>query len=661
MKIKSIILIFLLSCLCIASARAQINYMNFIFMAKHELSEQRYTEAIQRLNIAISAKPDNFDGYFLRGVAKYSLGDYRGAIDDFTKTLDIHPLYVRALQYRGISHAQLANYNDALADYRAAIKLDPFDADIYFSSGATFLHLKKYEDAIKDYDMALIIQPDLSLAYVNRGMAKSLLKQYDDALKDLDKAVFYDTYNPEVYFRRGIIRMECKDFDTAISDFNTAIHLDEKNPIFYFNRGIALLNIHDTTNAIKDLEYVNKLDERNALTYYNRGLIHLQQKDYNKSLQMFDNVVLINPDNIYGYMSRSAVFYETQRWDEAEDDLTKVIELFPDYVSAWINRSAVRNQKGNHQGAWLDQMKAREIISLLNGNDSDTDSLYALYADSLYLKKIITFESDFVNGETRKKQVQFADIQIEPFANFIVTAILPQQYKMIGNNKDYYVDATLSLINENNDLPMKLVIGEEYMISGRDDFIINDSIIATIKDPDLRNLLQGMHHFEIYNYQKAEEAFSSLINRDGYDSYGRMNLSAILMAKAELIAEQQQNNNIFITTQKIPDTKATDKKNTPDYSSAMNVITVKLLHDKNNPFLWFNLGNSFLHMKDYNRAIDAYSEAISHEPLFAQAYYNRALTLIFINEIQLAVSDLSKAGELGLSEAYVVMKRFTNP
>ena len=660
MKIRSIILLYILIYLCVNSAHGQINYINFIMMAKHELSEQRYTEAIQRLNIAISAKPDNFDGYFLRGVAKYSLGDYRGAIDDFSRTLEIHPLYVRALQYRGISHAQLANYNDALDDYRAAIKLDPFDADIYFSSGATFLHLKKYEEAIKDYDMALIIQPNFSLAYVNRGMAKSLLKQYDDALNDLNKAVFYDAFNPEVYFRRGIIRMECEDFNTAIGDFNTAIHLDEKNPILYFNRGIAFLHIHDTINAITDLEYVNKLDERNALTYYNRGLIHLQQKDYIKALNMFDNVILINPDNIYGYMSRSAVFYETKRWDDAEDDLTKVIELFPDYVSAWINRSAVRSKKGNQQGAFLDQMKAREIISLINGDDSDTDSLYAQYADSSYLKKIITFESDFVNGETRKKQVQFADIQIKPFSNFIVTAILPQQYKMIGNNKDYYVDATLSVINENHDLPMKLVIGEEYLLSEKNNFIINDSIIETIADPDLRNLLYGMHHFEIYNYQKAEEAFSSLINRDGYDNYGRMNLSAILMAKAELMAAQQNNNSIFITTQKIPDAKSNDKKNTPDYTAAVNVIAVKLLNDKNNPFLWFNLGNSFLHMKDYNRAVDAYSEAIICEPLFAQAYYNRALTLIFINETQLAINDLSKAGELGLSEAYVVLKRFAS-
>jgi uncharacterized membrane protein YqiK len=42
----------------------------------------------------------------------------------------------------------------------------------------------------------------------------------------------------------------------------------------------------------------------------------------------------------------------------------------------------------------------------------------------------------------------------------------------------------------------------------------------------------------------------------------------------------------------------------------------------------------------------------------AEAYYNRGLTRIFDNDKEGGLSDLSKAGELGLYNAYAVMKHF---
>ncbi len=50
--------------------------------------------------------------------------------------------------------------------------------------------------------------------------------------------------------------------------------------------------------------------------------------------------------------------------------------------------------------------------------------------------------------------------------------------------------------------------------------------------------------------------------------------------------------------------------------------------------------------------------AIKLQPDLGEAYYNRALTLLYLNENKLACKDLSKAGELGITEAYNVIKRY---
>ena len=54
-------------------------------------------------------------------------------------------------------------------------------------------------------------------------------------------------------------------------------------------------------------------------------------------------------------------------------------------------------------------------------------------------------------------------------------------------------------------------------------------------------------------------------------------------------------------------------------------------------------------MKDYRAAIVDYDRAIQLDPKFADAYFNRGLTHIFLGNNRQGIQDLSKAGELGLS------------
>ena len=75
-------------------------------------------------------------------------------------------------------------------------------------------------------------------------------------------------------------------------------------------------------------------------------------------------------------------------------------------------------------------------------------------------------------------------------------------------------------------------------------------------------------------------------------------------------------------------------------------------------YTYYNRGNVLSNLKDYRAAIVSYNDAIVLEPNLAEAYYNRGLTYIFLGENARGISDLSKAGELGLFSAYNLIKRF---
>jgi tetratricopeptide (TPR) repeat protein len=76
------------------------------------------------------------------------------------------------------------------------------------------------------------------------------------------------------------------------------------------------------------------------------------------------------------------------------------------------------------------------------------------------------------------------------------------------------------------------------------------------------------------------------------------------------------------------------------------------------PFVYYNRGFINCKMGNYQKAIDDFTSAIQYKPNFGEAIYNRGLIFILLGQTQQGCEDLSRAGELGILDAYKVMKRY---
>jgi tetratricopeptide (TPR) repeat protein len=74
-------------------------------------------------------------------------------------------------------------------------------------------------------------------------------------------------------------------------------------------------------------------------------------------------------------------------------------------------------------------------------------------------------------------------------------------------------------------------------------------------------------------------------------------------------------------------------------------------------FAWYNRAIVFSRKGEFRKALNDFSKAIEHLSGFAEAYYNRGLISILLNENLSGCEDLSHAGELGILDAYRVIKR----
>ncbi|MCD8282900.1 MAG: tetratricopeptide repeat protein, partial [Prevotella sp.] len=76
-----------------------------------------------------------------------------------------------------------------------------------------------------------------------------------------------------------------------------------------------------------------------------------------------------------------------------------------------------------------------------------------------------------------------------------------------------------------------------------------------------------------------------------------------------------------------------------------------------NAYIYYDRASLRISAGDTAAAIGDYTTAIRLEPHLAEAYYNRGLLYYEQGDNVSATRDLGKAGELGLYDAYSVMKR----
>lgn len=133
-----------------------------------------------------------FDKYFYSGFSKDSLGDFEGAIEDYTKAIELDYNVSKDVgvtyNNRGLSKFKIKDYIGAIADYTKAIELNPNDGVTYQNRGTSKYELEDYRGAIADFTKAIELNPNDSVAYYNRGFSKYNLNDLDSACLDWSKA-----------------------------------------------------------------------------------------------------------------------------------------------------------------------------------------------------------------------------------------------------------------------------------------------------------------------------------------------------------------------------------------------------------------------------------------------------------------------------------------
>ncbi len=216
--------------------------------------QNNLTGALSDYNKAIELNPDYAQAYTNRGSIYVKQGNFIQALSNYNKAIEIYPAvavptdltiwldrpktasageviksyyssYADAYYNRGCVYDKLGNFTGALSDYSIAIVINSNYADAYNNRGFIYSRLGNYTQAISDFTKAIEINPDIAGYYYNRGIAYSKQGNYAQTIFDFTKTIEIDPNYAEAYYNRAVFYYELKVYDKALADVQRAEEL----------------------------------------------------------------------------------------------------------------------------------------------------------------------------------------------------------------------------------------------------------------------------------------------------------------------------------------------------------------------------------------------------------------------------------------------------
>lgn len=284
----------------------------------------------------------------------------------FTDVIKKNPEVAYAYNNRGIAKKTVGDYNGAVEDFNNAIHLDTMSS-IFFNNRGTVLAIqKKFQSALADFNHAVALKDNYHEAYFNRAMVKKSLKDYNGLLADLDLAIQYKKIFPTAYYERAVEKYRRNDRQGALADIALAIKAKRGYAEAWFLSGNIKKDMLDHQGAVADYNRAIKYYPEYAEAYNNRGYSQNAMGAYPAALNDLDLALKFNPDFPEAHNNRGIALANLQRIQEAMLAFDAAIKLKPGYTEAYNNR-------GNAKGVlkdYLGSIKDFDMVLMLNPKDS---------------------------------------------------------------------------------------------------------------------------------------------------------------------------------------------------------------------------------------------------------------------------------------------------
>ncbi len=668
MRIKETGILFLMLLLPL-TATAQLNTDRITAIGRNALYYEDYVLSIQYFNQVIKLKPYLAEPYLYRAIAKIQLGDYGGAEQDCNQAIKNSPFLPGAYYTRGFVYRQTEQYDKAEKDFSEALVFSPDNKTYLLLRADVRAQAKNYAGALEDINYLLRKEPQTASFHFEKGVILMNSLDTTGALASFSEAVHYEEQNAANWSARGLVNSMLEHDDDALYDLTQAINLGSKWAGDYINRGVLQYKRHNFRGALSDYDKAIEINPNDGRCYYNRGLLRQELGDYNRALEDYNTALELSPEDVEIHYQRGTVNMQLRQWQDAVNDFDSLIAHYPYFLPSYYLGAQAKTALGDKKGAFRYQQKAAQLEQdkekIQQAKQVNTD---AQLAENQPRKKDHRKEfsnraaqnrpeetdaSDSYRSEARGTvQKRYADVVNEPN---ILLSYYGQTPTLRRTGYYHYV---VDEYNRQNVLPsplrfslMDLALTAEMVSSHFDQIDQLSRQIDRVEDGHLKDeryadlyFARAMEFALVQDYNSAiDDCNKAVALRSRFPiavfcrATWRYKLLEFRREAGEAGSAEQLKHELELLLRDYDEVI----RQQPDFA-----------------FAYYNRANMLCSQRDYATAVSYYTQAIAMDGDFAEAYFNRGLTYIYTGENDKGLQDLSKAGELGIYQAYNLISRF---
>ncbi|CAK8677862.1 unnamed protein product [Clavelina lepadiformis] len=375
-----------------------------------------YWEAVKRFTFAIKGDPTYTRSYVCRSDALARIHEYQAAVRDITRAIHLQPqerhLYLR----RGRLLLQLKKLKLAAFCVRHIATLEKgFVSTSPTQEAVVQSFLGSHTAAVDSLSVACRTKP---VPHMYVLLSKTLMKgkRYKEAITNLKNALelctlytYGDTNNSahqapaetaEMHFLLGQCHTEMFKHPEALMAYNQALKVNPNFAEAYYYRGLCRLKL-DHSKGVQDLNKALVLQPTLFEAYLSRAAFYSTKKRYSKAILNCNEALRLRPRSVRALLCRGALKFLISAFHHAIKDLTQAIELDKQCALAYYNRAVCLHKTKKYNSA----LKDYSIVLTLTENDQKTTS------ESLRVQVFVNRALLYLHSELQDAQNAALDLE----------------------------------------------------------------------------------------------------------------------------------------------------------------------------------------------------------------------------------------------------------
>ena len=220
------------------------------------------------------------------------------------------PLALAATHYDlGLAYFDAGNYRRAIPEFARAVEISPSDPTYRTALGMAFMFNRNLDDAIKAFGEALAADERFTEAKNNLAtayMLKGDLEKARTVLLDVLNDPFYPTPH-YAYFNLAKIYERQGKVDLAIEHYKDALDIQRDYVEARNNLGSLYLQTGKTDLAIAEFVEATRMDPKVPIYHRNLGVAYAQAGKRREARRAFEKVLELEPNGPSAEYARKAL------------------------------------------------------------------------------------------------------------------------------------------------------------------------------------------------------------------------------------------------------------------------------------------------------------------------------------------------------------------